>query len=97
MSELRDILIRPILTEKSSGEDIMGQNTYVFQVGLSANKKQIKDAVEQFFDVKVNKIRTLITRGKIKRTGRFMGKRSNWKKAYVTLNDGYELDFYGEE
>jgi len=97
MAELRDILIRPILTEKSSGDDIMGNRTYVFEVGLNSNKPQIKSAVEQYFDVQVDKVRTLIVRGKIKRFGRMFGKRSNWKKAYVQLADGYELELFGEE
>ena len=97
MADQRNILLRPIITEKASGEDIMGQNTYVFQVGIGSNKPQIKQAVEQYFNVKVDSVRTLIQRGKIKRTGRFIGKRSNWKKAYVTLSEGYELDLYGEE
>ena len=94
---LRNILIRPILTEKSSGDDIMGNRTYVFEVGLNANKPQIKSAVEQYFDVEVDKVRTLIVRGKIKRFGRMFGKRSNWKKAYVQLSEGHEIELLGEE
>ena len=97
MAGLRDILIRPILTEKSSGDDIMGNRTYVFEVGLNSNKPQIKNAVEQYFDVKVDKVRTLIVRGKIKRFGRMFGKRSNWKKAYVQLSEGHEIELLGEE
>jgi large subunit ribosomal protein L23 len=97
MAVLRDILIRPILTEKSSGDDIMGNRTYVFEVGLNSNKPQIKHAVEQYFDVKVDKVRTLIVRGKIKRFGRMFGKRSNWKKAYVQLSEGHEIELLGEE
>lgn len=94
---LRNVLIRPILTEKSSGDDIMGNRTYVFEVGLTANKPQIKTAVEQYFDVEVDKVRTLIVRGKIKRFGRMFGKRSNWKKAYVQLSEGHEIELLGEE
>ena len=97
MAGLRDILIRPILTEKSSGDDIMGNRTYVFEVGLNSNKPQIKAAVEQYFDVQVDKVRTLIVRGKIKRFGRMFGKRSNWKKAYVQLSEGHEIELLGEE
>lgn len=93
MSELRDILRRPIITEKSAGL-MSAQNTYVFEVSEKANKLQIKNAVEQYFGVKVTGVRTLIVRGKARRFGRFMGKRSNWKKAYVTLADGSSLNFY---
>ena len=93
MAELHDILIRPLVTEKSThlSEE---QNTYVFEVGRSANKHQIKAAVESLFRVSVSDVRTLNVRGKMKRFGRFTGKRSNWKKAYVTLADGDFLNFF---
>ena len=93
MAELHDILIRPLVTEKSThlSEE---QNTYVFEVGTSANKHQIKAAVESLFGVNVTDVRTLNVRGKMKRFGRFYGKRSNWKKAYVTLADGDFLNFF---
>ena len=93
MAELHDILIRPLVTEKSThlSEE---QNTYVFEVGRLANKHQIKAAVESLFGVSVSDVRTLNVRGKMKRFGRFYGKRSNWKKAYVTLADGYFLYFF---
>jgi len=93
MAELHDILIRPLVTEKSThlSEE---QNTYVFEVGRSANKHQIKTAVESLFGVSVSDVRTLNVRGKMKRFGRFTGKRSNWKKAYVTLADGDFLNFF---
>jgi len=93
MHELRDILRRPIVTEKSAilmDED----NTYVFEVSERANKLQIKGAIENYFGVKVVDVRTLVVRGKVKRFGRFYGKRSNWKKAYVKLADGDSLNFY---
>ena len=67
-------------------------NTYVFQVGLTSNKSQIKQAVEEFFSVSVDSVRTLVVRGKIKRFGRYNGKRSNWKKAYVKLSDGHSIE-----
>jgi large subunit ribosomal protein L23 len=93
MAELHDILLRPLVTEKSThlSEE---QNTYVFEVGRSANKHQIKAAVESLFGVSVSDVRTLNVRGKMKRFGRFYGKRSNWKKAYVTLADGDFLNFF---
>ena len=95
--EMRNILVRPLVTEKSTSERHDEENTYVFEVGLKSNKSQIKDAVEQFFGVKVENVRTLIVRGKEKRFGRFLGKRSNWKKAYIRLAAGDSIDIYGEE
>jgi large subunit ribosomal protein L23 len=70
------------------------ENTYLFEVGLEANKLQIKDAVERYFGVEVSDVRTLIVRGKSKRFGRHTGKRSNWKKAYVKLAEGHSLNFF---
>ena len=95
--ELREILIRPLMTEKATSEGIFGRNTYVFEVGMDANKQQIRNAVEAYFQVEVQDVRTLIVRGKIKRAGRYHGKRSNWKKAYVTLKEGSSIDLFGEE
>ena len=95
--ELREILIRPLMTEKATSDGIYGQNTYVFEVGIKSNKHQIKHAVEAFFQVEVDDVRTLIVRGKEKRSGRFLGKRSNRQKAYVSLKDGSEIDLFGEE
>jgi large subunit ribosomal protein L23 len=93
MNELRDILRRPLITEKSAYQMNL-ENTYVFEVGLAANKLQIKDAVERYFGVEVMDVRTLVVRGKLKRFGRHTGKRSNWKKAYVKLAEGHSLNFY---
>ena len=81
------------MTEKTMGDEIVESNVYVFEVGLNSNKPQIKKAVEQFFDVNVESVKTLIVRGKIKRFGRYRGKCSNWKKAYVSLAAGHEIDF----
>ncbi len=92
MAELRHVIVRPILTEKSANVQEY-QNTYVFEVGVGANKNQIKLAVEQLFDVQVSAVRTVRVRGKIKRFGRHYGKRSNWKKAYVQLAEGDVIDF----
>jgi large subunit ribosomal protein L23 len=93
MNELRDILRRPIVTEKSAYR-MEEDNTYVFEVSERANKLQIKGAIEQYFGVKVLDVRTLIVRGKVKRFGRHYGKRPNWKKAYIKLADGDSLNFY---
>lgn len=87
------ILVRPIVTEKSTSQ-LNGANDVVFEVNLGANKIQIKEAVEQFYGVKVDGVRTLVVRGKIKRSGRFSGKRSNWKKAYVRLAEGESINVH---
>jgi large subunit ribosomal protein L23 len=92
MAELRDIVVRPILTEKTSTAQEF-QNTYAFEVGIGASKYQIKQAIERLFDVEVSSVRTVNVRGKMKRFGRYYGKRSNWKKAYVKLVDGNTIDF----
>ncbi len=94
MDQLHDILLAPVVTEKSA--NAAEDNTYVFKVGLQANKHQIKDAVENFFGVRVSNVRTLIVRGKMKRFGSHLGRRSNWKKAYVTLRDGDSINFYAD-
>tara|TARA_B100000579_G_C22462793_1_gene679726 strand:- start:57 stop:347 length:291 start_codon:yes stop_codon:yes gene_type:complete len=93
MAELHDVLIRPILTEKTTQLD-ESENVYTFEVGEGANKHQIKAAVESVFGVSVENVRTAIIRGKNKRFGRYYGKRSNWKKAYVKLAEGDSLNFY---
>ena len=95
MAQIHDIILSPVVTEKSTfAQD---DNTYVFKVGIGSNKLEIKDAVERFFGVKVEKVRTLIVRGKVKRFGRHHGRRSDWKKAYVTLAEGDNINFYAEE
>jgi large subunit ribosomal protein L23 len=68
----------------------------VLKVLPNANKTEIKQAVETLFDVKVASVSTANVKGKVKRTGRIMGKRSDWKKAYVTLAEGADLNFLGE-
>ncbi len=90
---IADILVRPIVTEKSTSQ-LTGENVFAFEVGLAANKIQIKEAIETFYGVKVEDIRTLVMRGKLKRTGRHYGRRSNWKKAYVRLAAGEALNVY---
>ena len=66
-----------------------------FAVALDANKIEIKQAVEKAFDVKVKNVNTALVAGKVKRVGRQFGKRSNWKKAFVTLEEGNSIDFFG--
>lgn len=86
-----DIIIAPVITEKSSIVSSDGK-TYVFKCNKKANKFQIKDAVEKAFNVKVAKITTLNTKAKDKRVGRYTGKTKTYKKAYVTLVDGDKIE-----
>ncbi len=87
MKDPRQIIKRPLVTEKSS--DAREKNWYVFSVDKKSNKQEIKDAVEKIFKVKVGKVRTLVTTGKkVKRAGRVAGKRQSIKKAYVELKEG---------
>ena len=80
---IRDIIIKPIVTENSSA--LMEENKYTFHVAINANKIQIKNAVEEIFGVKVAAVNTMRMRGKKKRMGVHVGYRPNWKKAIVTL------------
>lgn len=86
-----DIIIAPVITEKSSAVSQDGK-TYVFKVCKTANKYQIKDAIESAFGVKVKKITTANTKAKNKRVGRYTGKTKTYKKAYVTLVDGDKIE-----
>ena len=79
----RDVLIRPIITEKTS--QMMQENKYTFQVPLDANKVEIRQAVEAVFGVKVVNVNTIRVMGKTKRMGKYVGKRSDYKKAIVKL------------
>ena len=90
MSEARlmNILRAPVISEKSSAAQ-QDKNTLVFK---DATKDEIKAAVETLFNVKVEAVRTLNFQGKVRRTARGFGKRSDWKKAYVTLPEGTQLD-----
>ena len=92
MKESYKILIRPILSEKMDNLKKVS-NQYAFQVDRQTNKVDIKRAVEQRFNVNVEKVRTMIVRGKYRRMGRFEGKRANWKKAIVTLRQGDTIDY----
>lgn len=96
MKTTYEVIKRPLSTEKTMrvAEEA---NQYVFEVAIDANKPTIRHAVETLFDVDVRSVNTAIMQGKRKRFGRLMGKRSNWKKAVVTLADGDTIDFYGEE
>jgi large subunit ribosomal protein L23 len=87
------VIKKPHVTEKTSlGSD--STNTVSIVVDRDANKIEIKQAVETLFKVKVSGVRTVNVAGKIKRFGKTSAKRSNWKKAYVTLQEGQSIDFF---
>jgi len=93
MSAVYDIIKRPLLSEKSTLQnETLG--VYSFEVLKSANKQEIKEAIERLFKVKVDSVRTSIVHGKYKRVGRFVSKRSNWKKASVILKEGQKLELF---
>lgn len=90
---LNDILVRPLVTEKTTSQ--LGiDDAYAFEVGINANKIQIKNAIEAYYGVDVEDVRTLVVRGKTKRHGRHYGKRKNWKKAYIRVASGQHLNIY---
>ncbi len=89
--EARDVLIRPLMTEKSMRQK-EEQNTVSFRVRPDANKVEIRAAIEAVFNVKVASVRTASFEGKLKRMGRFQGRRANWKKAIVTLQPGHKIE-----
>ena len=91
MRDPREILIRPLMTEKSMQQK-EALNTVAFRVRPDANKVEIRAAVESVFNVKVTAVRTASYEGKLKRMGRFQGRRSDWKKAVVTLAPGHKID-----
>ena len=96
MKSVYDVIRRPVITEKSTRlKD--SQRSLCFEVQRDATKPDIKRAVEQLFDVKVDSVRVMIVRGKVKRQGRFSGKRPDWKKAYVVLKkDQKMVEFYDQ-
>ena len=95
MTPTESIIRRPIfLTEKSN--TLRGQNQVVFEVSRTANKIQIKTAVQTLFNVKVESVNTMLYRGKDRRMGRGYAKMQNWKKAVVTLGEGQSIDFFAE-
>jgi large subunit ribosomal protein L23 len=90
MKNARDIIIKPLVSERSVAD--MEYNKYTFKVDLKANKIDIKHAVEEIFKVKVIDVKTMVVKGKLKRMGRFEGKRPDWKKAIVTLKEGDKIE-----
>ena len=88
--KLTDVIRRPIITEKTTVIREEGR-TLVFQVSRDANKIDIKRAVEALLGSKVESVRTAVAHGKVKRQGRYAGRRPDWKKAYVKLREGEKL------
>jgi len=95
MREPREIIRRPIITERSTALQGMS-NQYVFEVDRGANKHEIARAVKLLFDVTVLNVRTLRVKGKPKRLGVFSGRRPDWKKAIVTLKEGDRIEVFEE-
>ncbi|KUO63941.1 MAG: 50S ribosomal protein L23 [Gracilibacter sp. BRH_c7a] len=90
MRDARDVLIRPVVSEKSVG--MVGENKYTFYVDVNSNKIEIKNAVEKMFKVKVDNVHTLKVKPKEKRMGRYVGKTTAKKKAIVTLEPGNKIE-----
>lgn len=93
MKEPRSVVRKALITEKGT---LLRErrNQYHFEVAIDANKIEIKRAVEAIFSVKVDCVRTQQVRGKVKRQGRYAGKRSDWKKAIVTLKPDQKIDLF---
>ncbi|MCP9446848.1 MAG: 50S ribosomal protein L23 [Nitrospira sp.] len=90
---IHEVLVQPLLTEKITA--LREQtNTVGFVVHPDANRVQVKQAVETLLKVKVERVNVLNVQGKVKRLGRFSGRRSDWKKAFVTLKKGEKLELY---
>ena len=106
MRAAQSVIKRPLLTEKSArlretggaAEAAAEGDSYaqqvVFEVARDANKIEIRSAVQSLFKVTVTDVRTLVVRGKAKRVGRFAGRRPSWKKAFVTLKPGDNIEFF---
>ena len=90
-----EIIIRPIVSERSYSE--MEENKYTFEVHKDANKYQIKDAVEEIFNVKVVRVNTMSVKPKIKRVRYIAGKTRSWKKAVVTVAEGQTIEIFGNQ
>lgn len=91
--KVHEVIQRPLQTEKSMvGRE--EQNLATFAVHLRANKHEIKRAVEELFDVRVTKVRTMRQQGKKRRVGRIVGRRPAWKKAIVELEEGHSIEFF---
>ncbi len=93
---LMNILLAPHVSEKANNA-AEGANQIVFRVATNATKKEIKDAVEMLFEVNVENVQVANVKGKTKRTQNGVGRRNNWKKAYIRLQEGQDINFIGAE
>ncbi len=93
MITLQDVVKRPLITEKAE-RNREAARQFAFEVHADATKIQVKQAVEKLFNVHVLAVRTAIARGKTKRVGRNIGRRANWKKAFVTLKEGETIALF---
>jgi large subunit ribosomal protein L23 len=93
VKELSDVIMAPLITEKGTLVSEEG-NQVIFRVRREASKGEIRRAVETLFKVRVRKVRTSNYLGKMRRVGKSIGRRSSWKKAYVTLVEGQRIDFF---
>lgn len=92
--ETHQVILKPLITEKGTHQSTHHTNAYSFEVNLWANKHQIKQAVEELFSVRVEKVRTQMRLGKIRRYRSRMGRLSNWKKAIVKLHPEDKIEFF---
>lgn len=94
MKDPYEILMKPVITEKATSLQTSEEPQYTFRVRLDANKIEIKKAIEAAFKVRVKRVNTIRVKGKMKRVRIQMGKRPDWKKAYITLRKGEQIDLY---
>lgn len=87
-----NVIKRPLLTEKGARAKENGENKYIFEVNKIATKSDIKHAIEKLFNVKVGKVSTMNLKGKARRVGVHSGRKSDWKKAYITLKEGQKIE-----
>ena len=92
MSDPRDLILRPVISEKTYG--LLDENKYTFEVDKRANKTEIRQAIETIFDVQVTGVNTLNRQGKRKRRGLIVGKRNDVKRAIVSLAEGDEIELF---
>ncbi len=91
IDRMYQVIKKPVITEKATN-DMYGRNAYTFRVPVDANKVEVRQAVETLFDVKVSSVNTLRVTGKDRRRGWRAGRTADWKKAMVTLAEGYEIE-----
>ncbi len=93
MNSIYDVVLRPVISEKADSQREF-ENVYTFEVHPDANKFEVKTAVEKVFNVEVKDVRVNVVRGKMRRVGKTAGRRRNWKKAFVTLMEGHQIDLF---